>query len=437
VPEMRFCQEAQGWNATETESRWGHQSLIDPRGLPQNLKGKNRPSPAYFPARLTYLPRYAWLDCTQLFALADGSSRDADTLRAVLWLTIMLSRVIFLFRRVLLVFGICVGAFLASAQAQQVAFIGDDLTYHWQQTPQFQDHHNWLAYGFEVPSHPSAGNGTRVAYAQLENILASGQRPIIHLLVGQADLEGIDSGGDQAAFIFAAFATNMERIISTAQAANLKIIVGTIPYAAHGDLETLNQWLFLYCNSRKVPVVNYAFALNSGKGFAASRPGAFPAPVYYNPRPDPNVEPLSEPSLTSAGYDLITEMAATQIGLTSGAFHMTGGYLQSVTLNALEDPEPTVNGNSLFDAGVVQFTPWGTFSDGKARVLNNANQFGHVGTWSSSAPNVVLMDQYGVGTACSKGTANVHFTSNLGLIFKEWTMYVEVWDPSNGTFSNY
>src|ERR1700761_2922951 len=116
-------------------------------------------------------------------------------------------------------------------QAQQVAFIGDDLTYHWQQTPQFQAHKNWLPYGVSIPWRPTEGLGTNVAFTQLQSIIASGQKPIIHLVVGEADEDGIDSGGNQAAFIFAAFATNMEKIITTAQAADLKIIVGTIPYS--------------------------------------------------------------------------------------------------------------------------------------------------------------------------------------------------------------
>jgi hypothetical protein len=321
-------------------------------------------------------------------------------------------------------------------QAQQVAFIGDDLTYHWQQTPQFQAHKDWLPYGVNIPWQPATGLGTNVALTQLQNIIASGQRPIIHLLVGQADEDAIDSGGNQPALIFAVFATNMEKIITTARAANLEIIVGTIPYSWQGNLAKLNEWIFLYCNAHGVPVINYANALNGGQGFAANRPPNSVTPVYYNP-PEPFTGAVpADPSLTSAGYDLITDMAATQIGLTAGMFRMTGGYLQSVTLDELEDAQSTINGNSLSDEGTVQFTPYGTFSDGSTRILNNADQYGHVGAWTSSAPNVIFMDQYGAGTAYSKGSANIHFTSNSGIIFSEWIMTVGVWDPS-GIFSNY
>jgi uncharacterized protein YjdB len=89
------------------------------------------------------------------------------------------------------------------------------------------------------------------------------------------------------------------------------------------------------------------------------------------------------------------------------------------------------------DGSTIQFIPYGEFSDGNTRILNNADQFGHVGVWKSSSPNVVVMDQYGVGTSFSKGSSNITFVSNSGVAFYEWIMYVDVWDPSGGTYSNY
>lgn len=327
----------------------------------------------------------------------------------------------------------------ASAQSQpQVAFIGDNLTYEWQQQPQFQANKNWLPYGFNVPFAPGAGRGTAVALSELQQIIANGQKPIIHLLVGQADADGQDDGGNQAALIFAAFATNMEKIITTAQAAKLKIIVGTIPYSALGNLAPLNLWLFQYCNTHGIPMINYSFALNSGAGFAASRAPVAPQPVYYNPTTNSVPGLPSLPTLTSAGYDLITDMAETQIGLTAGTFRLLRGYLNDVTLEDLEDAQSSLNNNTVVDASTIQFTPYGEFSDGKTRIINNADQYGHVGTWTSSSPTVVYMDQFGVGTSFSKGSSNIHFVSNSGVPFNEWTMYTVVDDPSgNGSLSNY
>ena len=328
---------------------------------------------------------------------------------------------------------------LNSAPAQQqpqVAFIGDNLTYEWQQQPQFQTNKNWLPYGVN-PSGVGAGKGTGAALTELQAIITSGQKPIIHLLVGQADADGVDDGGNQQALIFAVFATNFEKIITTAQAAKLEIIVGTIPYASIGDVAPLNLWLLQYCNAHGIPVINYDFALNGGQGFAASQGGSVaPPPVYYN-QPTTSVQGLpSLPSLTSAGYNLITDMAETQIGLTAGTFKLIGGYLNDVTLEDLEDAQSVLNGNTVVDGSTIQFTPYGEFSDGKTRIINNADQYGHVGMWTSSSPTVVYMNQFGVGTSFSKGSSNIHFTTNSGITFSEWIMFTDIDDPC-GCISNY
>jgi hypothetical protein len=323
-------------------------------------------------------------------------------------------------------------ATFASAQTQ-VAFIGDTVTYEWQQQPQFLANPNWTGYGANIPMAPGAGRGTSAAITQLQQVIAGGKKPIVHLLVGQADEDGTNAGGNQAALIFAVFATNFEKIIATAQGAGLKIIVGTIPYSAQGNVTTLNQWIFEYCNAHQIPVINYAFALNSGTGFAADRGPT--TPVYYNAASNSPVPTL--PTLTSAGYDLITDMAQTQIGLAAGSFSLTGGYLQDVALEDLEDAQSQVNQNTVVDGSTVQFTPWGEFSDGSTRIMNNADQDGHVGVWSSSSPNVVSMSQHGVGTSFSQGSSNIHFVSNSGVQFSEWSEYVNVDDPSGGSFSNY
>jgi hypothetical protein len=322
----------------------------------------------------------------------------------------------------------------ASAQTgPQVAFIGDTVTYNWQVQPQFAANPNWTGYGADIPMAPGAGRGTSAAITQLQQVIAGGKKPIVHLLVGQADEDGTDAGGNQAAVIFAAFATNFEKIITTAQGAGLKIIVGTIPYSAHGSVTVLNEWIFAYCNAHDIPVINYAFALNSGTGFAADRGPT--TPVYYNNAGSSPVPTL--PTLTSAGYDLITDMAQTEIGLVAGSFSLTGGYLQDVALEDLEDAQSQVNQNTVVDGSTVQFTPWGEFSDGSARIMNNADQDGHVGLWTSSTPEVVTVDQHGVGTSFSHGSSNVHFVSNSGIQFSEWIENVNVDDPSGGSLSNY
>jgi hypothetical protein len=318
--------------------------------------------------------------------------------------------------------------------ASQVAFIGDNLTYEWQQQPQFRANSNWLRYGFNMPGKIGAGWGTATALTELQQIIASGKTPIIHLVVGQIDADGA-SPGNQPAFLLAVFASNIEKIIATAQNAHLKIILGTIPYASHGDVGPLNLWLFQYCGTHGIPIVNYAFALNSGTGFAASRAPVAPPPAYYNPSNPPSGATF--PTITSAGWALITDMAETQIGLTEGLFKLVGGFINDVVLEDLENSESVTNSNSFVDGSTVQFTPYGEFNDGKTRILNNADQYGHVGTWVSSSSKVVTLNQYGVGISLSKGSSDINFISNSGIPFNELTVSVAVDDPSGGAYSNY
>jgi hypothetical protein len=197
------------------------------------------------------------------------------------------------------------------------------------------------------------------------------------------------------------------------------IIIGTEPFAMHGNIGQFNSWLMQYCPAHDIPVVNHTPALNAA-GFAANQPSSGP-PVFYI-----NSLVLSPPLLTAAGCALINDMAETQIGLTRGAFTLTRGYLSATTLRGLEDPESEVGGNTAVDGSTVQFTPYGQYS-----VINNIGVNGDVGTWTSSNQAVIWIPDGadGVATAWGPGTANVKFTSPNGITFNEWTMYVVVDDP--------
>lgn len=313
-------------------------------------------------------------------------------------------------------------ALVVSANAQTrppVAFIGDNLTYEWQQSPQFQANRNWLPYGFATENllGMGPGHGVGPALTELQSIIGKGQKPIIHLMVGQADADAQNAGGNQEALVFAIYANGFETIINTAQAAKLKIIVGLEPFAQIGDIGHFNDWTMQYCAAHNIPVVNYAAAL--GVGF------------YTAPAPDPSGGPPALPTLTPAGYALITDMAQTQIGLTSGAFTLTHGYLSATILPDLENPEPIVGGNSAVDGSTVKFTPYGQYSDGKTRIMDNVGLYGDLGTWTSSNLAVIWIQngQGGVATAWGPGKANVKFTSPTGIVFNEWTMNVYVDDP--------
>jgi hypothetical protein len=333
-------------------------------------------------------------------------------------------------------------SFVVGASAQrQVAFLGENFTYAWGHSRQFKAHKNWLDYGDAAGGGPGYGNlGTFTTLGVLQTIIASGKKPIIHLVVGQTNADAL-SPGNEASVAFAGWAQGFEEIIKTAQEAKLEIIVGTIPYAQlDGNVGPMNQWIFLYCNAHGVPVVNYSHALNSGTGFAASGRGAMDpeqppipqVPVYYQ-------QPISQPGgtpqyqLTSQGYDLITDMAEVAIGLVSNAFKLKSGYLDTVYLPDLEDPTSQASVNTGIDGAIVQFTPYGQYTDGSTHVINNADQYGHIGTWTTSSQTVLNIDQNGVGTPLDAGTANVHFTTLAGQTISEWVWHTTIFDKCGCT----
>jgi hypothetical protein len=213
----------------------------------------------------------------------------------------------------------------------------------------------------------------------------------------------------------------------------LKIIVGLEPFSLFGNVAPLNDWTKLYCFAYNIPVVDYASALN-GAGFAANFSGTTtdPPPMFYTSVNIFNIPGLYISTPTTAGYALITHMAATQVGLTAGLFKLTHGYLNATILPDIEDPEPEVNGNSPVDGSIIQFTPHGQYSNGKTRIMNNnAASVNGLGTWTSSNPLIVQIPATGngVATAWGPGTANVHFTAPSGITFSEWTLYVGIAEP--------
>jgi hypothetical protein len=323
-------------------------------------------------------------------------------------------------------------AHAASAPQPQIAFVGDSFTAYWGQQPQFLAHANWLPYGSLGDGNYNANAGTRVALQTVQAIIASGKKPVIFLNVGEADSEFI-SPGNQHSLIFANWAQGWEQIIKTAQQAKLPVIVSTIPYSYLGDISDMNKWILTYAPAHNIPVVNINYALNSGTGFAASGRGAIDptgppipqAPVYYVP----DTPELTLPTLTSQGWDLVTDMANVAIGTATGAIKLKGGYLGTVVFSEDEDATSTAGANQLEDGGLVQFTAYGQYSDGSTHVFNNADLYGRTGTWTNSNGLVMTLDQTGVGRMMDAGTTNVKFVTPSGITLNEWTMTTYVDDP--------
>jgi hypothetical protein len=84
----------------------------------------------------------------------------------------------------------------------------------------------------------------------------------------------------------------------------------------------------------------------------------------------------------------------------------------------------STNVNTVYAGAVVQFTPIGLYSDGSQHPLLNTTFDGFGGTWTSSNPLLMYINQAGLSWANSQGTAIIRYTAPGGVNFSEWIMYV-------------
>jgi hypothetical protein len=130
---------------------------------------------------------------------------------------------------------------------------------------------------------------------------------------------------------------------------------------------------------------------------------------------------------SAAGYAIMTQMAEAVINTMS--LKLTGGYLQDQTLPWQGDVIPNVNKLTLFHE--MQFTPSGQYTGGLVFPLTNTNYFTKTsGTWASSNPLIMYIDQTGHAWALTPGSANITFTSPTGVRLNEWTMTVQSYDQA-------
>jgi hypothetical protein len=137
--------------------------------------------------------------------------------------------------------------------------------------------------------------------------------------------------------------------------------------------------------------------------------------------------------VTPTGYNLMTQMAESTINTLN--LKLVGGWLSDV-----EAPDENTQSNSLQGTGllnvntvgppsIVKFIPIGLYSDGSQHPMLNSFQ-GSSGTWTSSNPLVMTINELGVAYAISEGTTIIRYTSPNGVAFSEWVMYVGAGLPS-------
>jgi hypothetical protein len=85
----------------------------------------------------------------------------------------------------------------------------------------------------------------------------------------------------------------------------------------------------------------------------------------------------------------------------------------------------------------AQFTAEAAWSDGVTRPMWNypfqgAFNAASLGTWWSTNPNVMTINQQGHAVAYTSGTAQIWFESASGVTFSPWTVTVSPWYTEYG-----
>jgi lysophospholipase L1-like esterase len=152
-----------------------------------------------------------------------------------------------------------------------VVFIGDSITYNWGQSwasPDFAQHPEWDNRGV-------VGQNSAQLLGRFHHDVVSRHPRIVHILTGTNDVyPGWVLSGGSPVFDTSA---NIIAMVAMAKAANIKVIVGTIPPWGPGALperadpsperyqriNTLNQWIKEYGRSNDLSVIDYHAVLVS------------------------------------------------------------------------------------------------------------------------------------------------------------------------------
>jgi lysophospholipase L1-like esterase len=321
-----------------------------------------------------------------------------------------------------------VAAGAATAAPPKVVFIGDQFTYMWGATPSFAANKpNWINKGWAWTPIPgcfvTCGLGTSEATAaRFQSDVVSQHPAIVHIMVGVDDL-AMDDDAEMVIGIAPGFTTSLQQMVSMAKAANIKVILGIEPLQwADPDAippypQQLNAIVAAYGAQNNIPVINYGDAL-------CGCVGSLSAPAY-----GAGYDLPSPGGPTAAGYALMSQMAEVAILNTLGQTP-TKGYLQNVELSnqplnvAIPSSPLLTNVNTVGPGFQLQFTPFGQYSNGLVEPFVNSTYVGSSGTWASSNPLVMYVNQTGVAWALTPGKANITYIAPNGVKFNLWTMTV-------------
>jgi hypothetical protein len=307
-----------------------------------------------------------------------------------------------------------VAANAATPPKPKVVFLGDQITLGW--TTAFAANPNWVNKGVAVSGWES--NGTMAAgLARFQSDVVSQHPAIVHIMFGMDDAE--ITSPTSLEFSGPDVLSDAQAMVQEAKAANIQVVFGLEPSA----FTQTRQIITTYAAENNIPVINYGDALCQC-GLSGTNT-IYPA--YYNSNgtggpllmPDPNDGAGQVP--TTAGYAAMTQMATAAIN-TLG-LKLTGGYLQDATIPW--QGSVSTNANTLTLHHEIQFTPYGQYTGGLVEPLTNTNYLtGSNGTWASSDPLVMFVNQSGHAWALTTGTANISYVSPTGVKLNMWTMHI-------------
>jgi hypothetical protein len=308
----------------------------------------------------------------------------------------------------------CLSAPAATPASPKVVFLGDQTTTNW--TAAFAANPNWINKGETTTTgYAAEEDGTMDAgLARFQLDVVSLHPAIVHIMFGADDADILSPTGSQ--FYGPGVLSDAQAMVAEAKAANIQVVFGLEP----GALPQYKQIITLYGAQNNIPVINYSDALCQCSGFMVSGDGLLSLGYTVNQYQIADPVDGNEDVPTAAGYAIMTPMAEAVIntmGLT-----LQGGYLQNDMV--WQGAYTNVNTVSLFMQ--VQFTPNGYYNGGLVEPFSNTNYLtGASGTWASSNPLVMAVNQQGHTWALTPGKTNITYTSPTGVKFNEWTMTVE------------
>jgi hypothetical protein len=327
-------------------------------------------------------------------------------------------------RAVALLFTCLSATAMAATPQPKVVFIGDGLTSGWNMSA----NPNWVNKGVDY-------NTSYDVVDRFQADVVSLHPAIVHIMIGSYDIGAASPAS--LPIINGLVANNITSMVEQAKAANIQVILGTEPPPPVNatNMTPVNAFVEAYGAANNIPVINYADALCGcveSVGSPVGVTGYFYA-TTANPAgnylpllaPIPFVPGLVDMIPTAAGYALMTQLAQNTIATVLGA-KLKSGHLENIGISLIIEGEPPfpTNENDVLVGTILQFVPYGVYSDGSTRTLTNTNLAGSSGTWTSSNPGVMAVSQSGQSWAISPGTARISYRSPNGIGFSPWDMTV-------------